>query len=220
MNAIRPPEPNSAFAALRRLTRQRAPIEKCELCATALAAAHQHLIEIAGRRLVCACQACAILFSNQSSEGGARYRRIPDRVLELSDFQLADEQWERLSIPINLAFFFYNSATGKTVALYPSPAGPMESLLTLEAWEEIVQQNPVLRRMEPDVEALLVKRIDWTQDQNQYYIIPIDECYKLVGIIRSQWRGLSGGSEVLKEISRFFIDLRRRAERAGETINA
>ena len=34
----------------------------------------------------------------------------------------------------------------------------------------------------------------------QYYIVPIDECYRLVGLIRMHWRGLSGGTEVWKEI--------------------
>ena len=42
-------------------------------------------------------------------------------------------------------------------AFYPSPAGATESLLPLTAWEEIVRENPALREMQPDVEALLVR---------------------------------------------------------------
>jgi hypothetical protein len=59
--------------------------------------------------------------------------------------------------------------------------------------------------MEPDVEALLVNRI---RNASEYYIAPIDECYKLVGLIRANWRGLSGGTEVWKEISEFFNALK------------
>ena len=44
------------------------------------------------------------------------------------------------------------------------------------------------------------------------YRVPIDECYKLVGLIRTHWRGLSGGTEVWEEIGRFFDELRERAQ--------
>ncbi len=113
----------------------------------------------------------------------------------LRDFALDDHQWESLLIPIELAFFFHNSSAGRVLAYYPSPAGATESLLDLEYWEAIVERNPVLKRMEPDVEALLVNRIS---TPHQYYIAPIDHCYRLVGVIRKNWRGLSGGKEVWK----------------------
>ena len=45
----------------------------------------------------------------------------------------------------------------------------------------------------------------------EYYLVPIDECYKLVGLIRSHWRGLSGGTEVWREIGAFFAALKKRA---------
>ena len=62
-------------------------------------------------------------------------------------------------MPINMAFFFYNTAAGKIGAFYPSPAGATESLLSLDAWDAIVEANPVLRTMQPDVEALLANRL-------------------------------------------------------------
>ena len=61
-----------------------------------------------------------------------------------ANFQMTDAQWENLLIPINMAFFFQSSVEGKVVALYPSPAGGVESLLPLDAWNEIVQQNATL----------------------------------------------------------------------------
>ena len=42
---------------------------------------------------------------------------------------MTDAQWESLILPINLAFFFHSSVEGRTIALYPSPAGAVESLL-------------------------------------------------------------------------------------------
>ena len=71
--------------------------------------------------------------------------------------------------------------------------------------------------MEADVEALLVNRVGNTRD---YYIVPIDECYKLVGLIRAHWRGLSGGTEVWEEIGRFFDGLKAATARTGEVARA
>ncbi len=72
---------------------------------------------------------------------------------------------------------------------------------------EIADANPELQNLAPDVEALLVNRVGATRE---YFIAPIDECYRLVGLIRMHWRGLSGGAAVWGEIGRFFDDLRRK----------
>jgi hypothetical protein len=105
-----------------------------------------------------------------------------------------------------MAFFLLNGVDGKVSAIYPSPAGPVESLLPLDAWREISVRSPVIRDMKPDVEAVLVNRA-----ANESYLAPIDECYRLVGLIRAHWRGLSGGEQVRNDIRSFFQDLRERA---------
>lgn len=209
----------SPLAALRRFARPAtAPaavvIERCELCSARLAADHQHLVEPSTRQLVCACDPCAILFSGREA---AKYRRVPRRIRYLPDFRLTDTQWASLMIPIGMAFFFHNSAAGKVVAVYPSPGGPTESLLDLEPWQEVVRDNPILATLEPDTEALLVNRLG---DARAYYLVPIDACYKLVGLIRTHWRGLSGGTEVWKEIDRFFGALRERSGPVEEAAHA
>jgi len=195
------------LSALRRFVRPRATAvaERCEMCSTELGAEHQHLVEPSSRQMVCACEACAILFSGQT---GTKYKRVPRRIRALPDFRLTDGQWDSLMIPIQLAFFFQSTPDGKVLALYPSPAGPTESLLALDSWNELVEDNPALREMEPDVEALLVNRVGGT---GEYYLVPIDECYKLVGLIRAHWRGLSGGTEVWREIKQFYAGLKERA---------
>src|SRR5262249_44703709 len=159
--------------------------------------------------MICVCDACALLFSGR--EG--KYRRVPHRISYLPNFRLTDAQWDSLLIPINMAFFYCSSTAERVVALYPSPAGATESLLMFESWEEIMRDNPILKNMEADVEALLVNRVNSLRGTNaaEYYIAPIDECYKLVGLIRARWRGLSGGAEVWEEISRFFSGLKERA---------
>ncbi len=207
------------LSRVRQAAKPRERVERCELCGTDLAPDHRHLVEIATRRLVCACQACGMLFSGQAA---TKYRQVPRRILLLDDFQLTDAQWDSLLIPINMAFFFHSTPLGRPLAIYPSPAGPMESLLELSSWSELVEANPVLRTLEPDVEALLVNRIGRNPGHGMpssesaagYFLVPIDECYKLVGLIRAHWRGLSGGQEVWKQIERFFSDLKEKSKYA------
>jgi hypothetical protein len=197
--------PRSEFAALRRFVPKNKAAAPCELCSIGLAAEHAHLVEPANRQILCACEACALLFSSQA---GTKYRRVPRDARFLANFEITDAQWDGLLIPISMAFFFYSSPLEKMIALYPSPAGPTESLLALDSWSEIVTANPILKNMEADVEALLVNRVGRV---HEYYLAPIDECYKLVGLIRTHWHGLSGGTEVWNEINGFFKTLKERA---------
>jgi hypothetical protein len=180
------------------------------MCSRELATEHDHLVEPINRRLICSCVACAILFDGQD---GTKYKRVPRRVLFLQDFQLSNEQWDGLMVPIEMAFFFKSTPHGKIIALYPSPAGPTESLLSLETWVDIEQANPILSQMEADVTALLVNRVGHARGLTpaEYYLVPIDECYRLVGLIRAHWRGLSGGTEVWREIGGFFAALKKRS---------
>jgi hypothetical protein len=204
-----PAQSSNPIAALRSFARKRSDVERCELCGKDLGPGHQHLLEPAIHKLVCSCDACAILFSGQQ---GGRFRRVPRRIQLLPDFKITDSQWDDLHLPINLAFFYRNSTSGKVIAMFPSPAGATESLLTLESWQELAAENSVLNELEPDVEALLVNRVGLLRE---YTCVPIDECFKLVGLIRTHWRGLSGGTEVWKEISRFSDSLKARAISTG-----
>lgn len=204
-----------AFGVLRQFTSARragsGSMEHCELCSAGLAREHPHLVELASRQIVCACDACALLFDGIE---GSRYKRVSRDAQVFSGFQMTDGQWESLMIPINLAFFFRSSIEGRMVALYPSPAGAVESLLPLEAWKEIAEDNPALHRLRPDIEALLVNRVGHAHGMTraEYYIAPIDACFKLVGLIRGNWKGLSGGTEVWDEIASFFTALRSKSE--------
>ncbi len=132
-------------------------------------------------------------------------RPTGNRVLWLEGFDLPEELWARLEIPIGLAFFLRSHAAGRVVGLYPSPAGATESELDLEAWEDLCAANPVLRTLEADIEALIVNRI---AEPPQFAIAPIDECYCLVGAIKATWEGISGGDAVERAVPVFFDELR------------
>ena len=157
------------------------------------------------RDLRCACQACASLFAQTGPIEGRRWKRVRYRADRLDAFHLGDDSWAALGIPIELAFFFRSSRDQRVVAMYPSPAGATESLLSLDAWARVEDENPVLRDLEPDVEALLVRR---GRGAREHYRVSIDACYALVGRIRAHWRGLGGGTEVWAQIGAYFDDLR------------
>ena len=195
-----------ARLARRSASEREAAPERCELCSAPIASAHRHLLDLDKRELMCACQACTVLF-DRGAAGGGHYRLVPDRRLRLTDLELSDLAWEELRLPVDIAFFFRSSRDERVVAYYPGPMGATESLLTFEAWEAIEAANPVLSTLEPDVEALLVNR---AAGAHEHWIVPIDECFRLVGVIRTRWKGLTGGKDVWLEITRFFEELERR----------
>jgi hypothetical protein len=192
--------------AQRSAAAKEAALERCELCSAPIAGDHRHLLDLSTRELMCACRACVVLF-DRGAAGGGHYRLVPDRRLRIDDLQLSDLQWEELRLPVDIAFFFRSSAEERVMAYYPGPMGATESLLTFEAWQEVENANPVLATMAPDVEALLVNR---AQGARHHWLVPIDECFGLVGVIRTHWKGLTGGKDVWLEIARFFDGLERR----------
>jgi hypothetical protein len=179
--------------------------ERCELCGAPLPSEHRHLLDLDAQDVRCACRPCSVLFDHRAA-GGGHYKLIPDRSYRLEGFELDDVAWEELRIPVEMAYFFHSSPAGRVRAFYPSPLGPTESLLGLEAWDALERANPVLGEMQADVEALLVNRARGARRQ---LIVPIDECYRLVAVIRTTWKGLTGGREVWEEIGRFFDGLER-----------
>lgn len=206
-------DPDEGLAGLRRFARSRPDVERCELCGTGLSGDHPHLLNCASRQITCSCDACAILFCGQQD---AKFLRVPKRTLKLESFCFTEMEWEAITLPINMVFFL-RGADGETTALYPSPAGVMESMLSFPAWLELFGDNVSLASVQPEVEAFLVNRLG---AQESYYLVPIDAAYRLVGLIRTQWRGLSGGSEVWKAIAEFFASLEAKATQVGKGAHA
>src|SRR6266699_1575588 len=196
----------------------RPPTEQCELCSEPIAPNHRHLLDLSRRTLICVCHPCSILFGDPGA-GGGKYRLVPSRYLQLTNFQMTDEQWDDLMIPVNMVYMFRSTLANRVMAFYPSPAGAMESTLTLEGWDALVSSNPILNELEPDVEALLINRVRnmGGESYREHYIVPIDACYELIGLIRLKWKGLSGGEEVWTAIAEFFAGLRKRATPVGKS---
>jgi hypothetical protein len=110
---------------------------------------------------------------------------------------------------VKTAFLFRNSVQDRTVAFYPSPAGATESLLPLGTWDELLADTPAFADVADDVEAFLLNKLDLGFE---CFLVPIDVCYELVGIVRSTWRGFDGGTEAHEAIDGFFASLRERSE--------
>jgi hypothetical protein len=200
--------------ALRRFARRAteaslAAAEHCDLCSEVVPEHHRHLLQ-ADRQVACVCQACSLLFSQPAASLG-KYRLIPDRYLYLADFAMSDAEWDSLRVPVGICF-----VTGAR-AFYPGPMGPTEAVVDPSTWEALAARYAVLGGIEPDLEAFLVNRARGARD---HFIVPIDTCFSLVGLIRMRWRGLSGGNEVWADIGRFFESLRQRSRIQRTEANA
>jgi len=205
----------SPYDVLARITSNRRPPEpageRCEMCSETIADEHQHVVNVAGRQLMCVCRACYLLFTDSTAE--LRYRSVPDRYLAFPDFALDRRTWESLQIPVGVAFFFINSTLGRTVGFYPGPAGATESELDLDAWNTLRAADSRVDLLAEDVEALIVRvPEDDESAAPQTYLVPIDACYEFVGRLRRLWRGFDGGQEARAFIDDFFAQIAARAK--------
>ena len=143
------------------------------------------------------------------------YGRVPQRrSCSLPGFRLSDVQWDSLQLPINLAFFYHSEGKAgdrrrrQDHCRLSESGRPDRIAAALDAGQSIVVDNPLLCDLQPEVEALLVNRL-W--GEHLYYLVGIDECYRLSGPIRLHWRGLSGGGGVWEEVKRYFERLKERS---------
>ncbi|QFG23340.1 DUF5947 family protein [Actinomadura sp. WMMB 499] len=194
--------------------------ERCDLCAEPVpddhGGGHAHVLDERGDGLLCACRACALLFerdaAGRDAEGRGHFRLVPGRRTRLTGVPVDD-----LGVPVGLAFFVRH-ADGAVTAHYPSPAGATRCDVDASAWTAAAGRCEPLRSMAPEVEALLVHTGPTLRSApEQQWLVPLDECYRLVATVRLSWKGLSGGKDVWPEIERFFAEL---AVRAGEASGA
>jgi hypothetical protein len=171
--------------------------EHCELCGAKLADSHDHLLDLATDGLECSCPACSLLFTG---EADAKKRRVEHRIEALEEPSIDDALWDALGIPIGLAFIVKRA--GRTSVVYPGAGGPVTA--------ELGDLPELLADVEDEVEALLINRLGPLPRE---YKVSIDECHHLVGLVRRQWRGFSGGGEVGAAITNFFARLDARGRR-------
>ncbi|HEV7627926.1 MAG TPA: DUF5947 family protein [Streptomyces sp.] len=194
---VRRPRPESSGSSAR------SESEHCDLCAEALPDSHRHMLDVPHSALLCTCRPCSLLFDHSSS-GGRHFRLLPERRVPLNGFRIDDMLWLTLGVPVGLAFFVRESASGEVSVGYPSPLGATRAAVDAQVWQEVVGGYPDLVDLADDVEALLVHR---SGKAREHWIVPLDECYRLVAVVRTHWRGLSGGAEVWEHIDAFFAGL-------------
>ncbi len=205
---------SGSLSVLRRIANRPPPdpdVEKCEMCAEVIGDEHPHVVDIESRGLMCTCRGCYLLFTAEQAH--LRFRAVPDRYLSFPEIDIDGASWSQLEIPVGLAFLFSNSVLGSTVAFYPGPAGVTESELDLKAWSSIVDANPSLGTLRPDVEALLVHTTDHGEEF-RCFLVPIDACYELAGRLRLVWRGFDGGQDAHEQIEAFFAQVAERSRPA------
>ncbi|BBX51792.1 DUF5947 family protein [Mycolicibacterium poriferae] len=191
--------------ALRRILGRRAPpghgaeLLHCELCGAPVADMHRHLLDERSGAPLCVCHPCTVLFDRPAA-GGDHYRLIPDRRVRMAPFPT-----KGLGVPVGLAYLVAQP-DGVVVANYPNPLGSTHYEVEPQQWRDVVGQRPELDGLAPTVEAVLINTVHGAE---QHWIVPIDDCYRLVAIIRTHWRGLSGGNEVWPAIDAFFDELPR-----------
>ncbi|MGW4569369.1 DUF5947 family protein [Streptomyces sp. NPDC004561] len=195
---------DGALARVIRSTADRAAtadVEICELCAARVAEEHPHLYDTAAAEVRCVCGPCSVLFADDGA-GEGRYRLVPRRRLRLPPVDTAV-----LGVPVGLVFFVPRS-DGTVTAQGPSPAGAMSWEVDPEAWQRLAAGVPRLAAMTPDVEALLVNTV---RGLDEHWIVPVDDCYRMIALVRREWRGLSGGGEVWPAVEQFFRGLTERS---------
>jgi hypothetical protein len=198
------------LAALRRIAQARpAPPsgQRCDMCAEPIHEDHGHVVDLRSRSLMCSCRACYLLFTDEDAD--LHYRAVPERYLSFPEVAIGARAWDELQIPVALAFLFRNSVQDRMVAFYPGPAGATESELPMDAWDRILERNPGLGVLRPDVEALLVRG-----GGGSCHLVPIDACYELVGRLRTVWRGFDGGTEAHRAMNAFFATVSARSRPA------
>jgi Family of unknown function (DUF5947) len=172
-------------------------VERCDMCAVAVGERHRHVLDDDRGELLCVCQACTLLFDRDAA-GGGHYRLVPETRRRLPAVSAKE-----LGVPVGLAFFV-RGADGTVAAHYPSPAGPTRWEVAPEVWRAAVRRCPDLDRLAPGTQALLVNT---ARGRAEHWLAPIDDCYRLVAVIRQEWRGLSGGGRVWPAVDRFFEEL-------------
>ena len=114
---------------------------------------------------------------------------MPDRYLSFPGFALDAPQWDELQIPVGLAFFFPNSALGRTVAFYPGPAGATESELPLGAWDAIVAANPALGTARARRRGAARPDAGRRRRRDSRHLVPIDPATSWSGALRRPGAG-------------------------------
>ena len=215
--------------------------ERCEMCRAVLGDRHGHLVDTEKRSLTCACRACYLLFTHEGAAGGryraVPERVFHDPGRPLTD---ADWNELQIPVAMAFFFYNsalervvagYPSPGGATeceldLAAWDrlAAAHPLLGALTPDVEAIFVNASP-RGTTPPDPPAPPTGGTHPPRPPSgethsaqtplapprEVFLIPIDECYSLVGELRMLWQGFDGGAEARAALGKFLDSLRRRA---------
>ena len=184
--------------------------ESCRFCNAAIDTPHVHVINIVTHTLINVCRSCYLLFSLEGAAQG-KYKAVPQRRVYIPALAMTQAHWEGLQIPVGIAFFLRNTSRSCITGHYPGPEGTTVSLVRWETWDALEEANPILEKLVPDVETLMIYHPP-AHSCSEGGIVPIDVSNELMKCLKQQWRGLDGGGEAWRTIQRFVADIRTRSE--------
>ena len=200
--------------AQRPATEREAALERCELCGAPIAARAPPPARPRATASCCARAAPARCCSTAPRRRGGHYRLVPDRRLRARRLRARRRRVGGAAPAGRHGVLLPQQRRGRARA-WPSTRarwGRPSRCSSSRRGRSSRRPTRCCATLEPDVEALLVNR---ARGARRHWLVPIDECYALVGLIRTHWRGLTGGAEVWEEIGRFFEELDRRSRPAS-----
>ena len=171
------------------------PSGTCELCPIGIGEDHRHLLHLVERRIVCVCETC---WSTRS--GDPEFRPPGSRTLVLDDFDMTDEVWQSFGIPIGLTFLCARvSAAGSSPSTRARRVRPSPSSTSAPG-------TRCARPTRSSTASSPTPRPSWStaRARRVYAIVPVDQAYKLVGLVKERWEGISGGRGVQEAVAEYF----------------
>jgi hypothetical protein len=192
---------------------------RCGVCDAVIGRVHRHLLAVAGRALVCGCADCHARPDSDRHRADPdrylavpdRYLAVPDRYLEFAGDVLDAATWDELRVPAGLAFVSRPAAGAGLVVCGPALGRTTEAELPEPVWERLVERHPSFAVLRPGVEALLLRRAGC-------FLVPIDACLELAGMLRTSWRGFDGGPAGAGSLASFFARVRARCQPIGSEL--
>ena len=172
----------------------RLPANAARCAAEPIPEAHQHVVDLESRAMMCTCRPCYLLFTD--SDAHLRYRSVPDRYFSFADFELGPGPVGRAGNPGGPGILlpqFQARPDGRLLSR-ARPAPPSPNFRWTPGRRAGGQPGP--RRARPGHGGPADPRPPArTGPPADCHLVPVDACYELVGRLRRVWRGFDGGQE-------------------------
>ena len=181
------------------------------MCGETARRAARHVVDIESGRSS-APAGPAICSSLSEAAAGGKYRSVPERVRHDPDHAAGRRGLGRAADPGRR--WRSSSSTPRSAGWWRATRAPPGRPSANLTWRPGTGWSPATRclaAMTPDVEAVFVDR---SEHGDEVFLVPIDDCYALVGELRRRWQGFDGGAEAHAALAAFLAGLRGRARRS------